>query len=123
MGARFNYTGKIQTSRSKDDCFRVLRELVKETKGTVFSFEGADLKARFGSQFWFRFLGAFLATDNMFPMIGSFDFFETDEGTTIAIQFEEDFGFGTLLGVETKYRQKVEKRKDFFEDELKARLG
>ena len=68
--SRFNYTGSVQTAKSKDECLGFLKDILRTEKGKITSSsEGSEIKASFGNQILFRLLGAFLASDDMYPTI------------------------------------------------------
>jgi len=122
--ARFHYEGTVTTTKSKQECIDGIKKTLSGLGGKVVSNTAQDtFTSSLGNNMMFRFLGAFLASDSMWPMIANIKLEEDGAGHVLKITVEEDFGFGTLFGVETKFREKVEKRKNTIEEKLSTFLG
>ena len=122
--SRFFYAGSITTTSGIAECQQAIQSAFLLVKKQPFiNHDGSYFQATLGNQFLFRFLGAFFASDSMYPMIVKISLTQENDQRIIDIQVHEDFGFGTLWGVETKYREKVEKMKNILEGYMRTQLG
>ena len=87
--------------------------------GTVTETSSHVIEAQRGSQAAIRGLGGYLVSLDKFPVKARIDLTTDEIGPKAEIHVEENFGFGTTLGVRKKYQRACDK----FADEIAALIG
>jgi hypothetical protein len=105
--ARFSYEQQLTSTADVPACQAAvvaeLQTLAARIESTAESTNG-QIRARMGSQFRVRLLGGFLAPRSAYPIAVAVRVRDQGGQRIITVHVAEAFGFGTIRGVEARYR-------------------
>ena len=84
---------------------------------------GTEYAGKVGMGWAVRLIGGLISPATWFPVRLAVTIIDSTEGHQISVTSEEDFGFGSLVGVETKMRARCDDLEKQITHNLKIRLG
>ncbi len=122
--SRFGYEDVFSSKRSAQECAQAAREAFstigcRPTEGQ----DGTEFTGKAGMGWAIRIIGGLIAPATWFPVSLSVRITEGDAGRLVAVRADENFGVGTLAGVEEKMRARCDELGGRITHLLKTRLG
>ena len=112
--ARYDYRRSITVTNTTKECFAAAEKAIRLCGGIIIESlptdknEAVKLTCSVGKGWALRMLGAFLSPRNWIPVRLTVLVVDTDTSREVTTIAEEDFGFGSLVGVEKKFRARCE---------------
>src|SRR5437660_741897 len=119
--ARFSYHQELDTVADVPGCQTAVAAGLQALGARIEASNG-ETRARMGSQLQVRLLGGFLAPRSAYPLAIGVQVRDQGAQRTIATEVSEAFGFGTILGVEGRYRSHCQDVLQRLSREIAARL-
>jgi len=105
--ARFSYEQQLTSTADAPACQAAVVAELHTLAARIESTNG-EIRARMGSQLRVRLLGGFLAPRSVYPLAVTVRVRDQGGQRIITVEVAEAFGFGTILGVEGRYRSHCE---------------
>jgi hypothetical protein len=102
--ARFGFSESFISGRSKDECRAAATDTLERAGSKPSVDDRGRIVGTLGSKFLIRLLGAFLAPTTSFPVQISVAVSDAGDERQIDLRVEENFGIGSLKGIEQKVR-------------------
>ena len=122
--SRFGYAEVFSSKRSAPECAEAARDVLSSIGcRPIASQDGTTFTGKVGMGWAIRLIGGLIAPATWFPVSLSVGISEGTDGRLVAVHADENFGFGSLLGVEKKMRARCDDLGEQITHLLKTRLG
>jgi len=107
--SRFGYAGCVSSDRSPQECLQAVRDCFL----AIGCQPGAGandmaISGKMGRGWAIRLVGGLIAPATWFPIRLTVSLHEKDGRREIAVHVEENFGIGSLIGIEEKARSRCD---------------
>lgn len=103
--SRFGYADSFSSDRSAQECLQAARDSFLSIGCQPAAGQGdMEITGKMGMGWAIRLIGGLIAPATWFPVSLSVGVRDTGEQREITVRADENFGFGSLLGVEGKMR-------------------
>ena len=122
--ARFGYANSFSSNRSVSECLQVARDVLASAGcKNVDGQGGAEITGTAGMGWAIRLVGGLMAPATWFPVKLSVSIVDAGDRREINVRADENFGVGSLLGVEQKMRSRCDELGNQINSLLVTRLG
>lgn len=106
---RFTYSDELPTRRPVTECKDAIHDAFRKLGAHLESEDNSTADARMGSQLAIRLIGGLALPETGFPI--TIEAHVEDEGSkrVVSLRVAEAFGFGTIVGIADKYRERCQK--------------
>lgn len=119
--SRFSYEDQLTTSASVDEAADAVRHALTRL-GAKPESAGEVVVGRLGSQWKVRLLGLALGSISWMPLRITVEVADPGPVRSIRLDVAEDFGYGSLAGVEGRARARCQEVLTQLVDEVESRL-
>jgi len=121
--SRFGYADSFSSKRSAQECAEAARHALssmgcRPTAGQ----EGTEIEGKVGMGWAIRLIGGLIAPASWFPVRLSVSIRDGDDGRQVTVRADENFGVGSLMGVEKKMRERCDNLGNQISRLLRTRL-
>ena len=120
--SRFSYREGAVLPASAADCVEAARRTLIEM-GSKPTVQGQRVYGELGFWLKVRFVGAFWCPEKWLPIEATVDVLETGWGRQVVVDVAERFGFGSVIGMDTKYRNHCWSTAAYIRDTIALRLA
>jgi hypothetical protein len=120
--SRFSYKEGAVVAAPAADCVEAARRTLVEM-GSKPSVSGSRVHGELGFFIRVRFVGAFWCPEKWLPLEVTADVLETPAGRQVVVDVAERFGFGSTIGMDTKYRNHCWRTAAYIRDTIVMRLA
>lgn len=107
--SRFGYSNTLSSKSSFQECVKSAHDVLSSLGcRPSHSQDGTELTGKVGMGWVIRIIGGLIAPAKWFPVKLSVRICEETDGRLVAICADENFGLGSLLGVEKKMRTRCD---------------
>lgn len=127
--SRFSYADSLTSNRLAPECCDAVEKSLslvgcKAIKcHPMNTQDGTEYVGKVGMGWAIRILGGLISPATWFPVRLTVTVIEGIEGRRITVTSEEDFGLGSLIGVEKKMRARCDDLEKQITHNLRTRLG
>ena len=103
--SRFGYADSFSSERSAQECLQTARDSLSSIGcQPVAGSSAMEITGKVGMGWAIRLIGGLIAPATWFPVSLSVGVHDAGDRREITVRADENFGFGSLLGVEKKMR-------------------
>jgi len=107
--SRFGYRETFSSKRSAQECAKATLDVLASIGCNPHAdLDGTEITGKVGMGWAIRLIGGLIAPATMFPVRLSVGISEGTDGRLLTVRADENFGIGSLLGVERKMRDRCD---------------